>query len=700
MNKVLFLVAGILLSYTFCVAGNNNSYMVHHANWWNTKANDNLSDVLMEVTPKGLYADVQLTFTLNGTAITTGPNDSLQGIINFELPPNSFIYDSWLWLNDSVIIRAAMIERGQAVQIYSGYIQRKQDPSLLVKTGTNTYQLNVFPITNSFARKVKISFSTLMKQVDGKAMLTLPTDLLTSSNVDPDITLTINSGNGYAQPYFEEANYSNLIVTSQGNADVLSVPAGVYSAEKELTLVYYTGTGPRLTIYPTGQFEGVYELQMPAENTTVAPRHLNFILDHRPLTTSYSYTEIYKFEEIKKYLRTFLLTNCRPTDSFNIFYVNNGSVVQAFPTWTAIDGANVSAALGSIPNTISSDQSMLQSLLQAGILFGQTKQPAEEHTVFISTNRDYTTLQSTTTFFNTLSTAVGAFTNKISVISDLKGNFSEILFNNLTAASGGILYKYKSSFYDGYLNRYTYDLDVRSILMGILHYMSPGSTSYDVILPVSTGFSYNTYNLSGGNKHFSWQPYCETGQYFGNMSPGFATINYLVQGSVMVHQVPIAVIDTGSKHQKRSWTNNYLLELESLNNPQLAAEIMDSSVNNRVLCFETAFLALENGDTIGTEDDTAVVATSVEETDTKTVSKVKCFPNPFSANMTIESPDEIDMVEVFDITGRLVFCKKDVRSKTFAWNGLNSDGQNLNAGIYIIRVKHKGSVDTIKVQKI
>jgi flagellar hook assembly protein FlgD len=120
-----------------------------------------------------------------------------------------------------------------------------------------------------------------------------------------------------------------------------------------------------------------------------------------------------------------------------------------------------------------------------------------------------------------------------------------------------------------------------------------------------------------------------------------------------------------------------------------------------VLCFETAFLALENGDTLGTGSDSGnVVTTSVEETETKTISKVKCFPNPFTNSMTIESPDDIDMLEIFDITGRLVFSQKDLRTKTFVWNGQSTTGQNLNAGIYIIRIKHKESIDTLKVQKM
>src|SRR5688572_4842596 len=154
MKKVLSLA--LLFSFigalAFAGSGNNN-YMVHNVPNWNQQADDNITNVLMEVWPKGLYADIELTLTLKGNNLTTSQGDSLQGILKFELPPNSFIHDSWLWLNDSIIISASIIERSKAIQIYSGYIQQRQDPSLLLKTGANTYQLNVFPITNTYARK-------------------------------------------------------------------------------------------------------------------------------------------------------------------------------------------------------------------------------------------------------------------------------------------------------------------------------------------------------------------------------------------------------------------------------------------------------------------------------------------------------------------------------------------------------------------
>lgn len=703
MKKVLSLALLFLFIGALAFAGSgNNNYMVHNVPNWNQRADDNITNVLMEVWPKGLYADIELTLTLQGNNLTTSQGDSLQGILKFELPPNSFIHDSWLWLNDSIIISASIIERSKAIQIYSGYIQQRQDPSLLLKTGANTYQLNVFPITNTYARKVKITFSTLMTQKGDKAILSLPTDILCASQNKPDFLALIHTNDAYTTPGFTNTNFNNYVISTSNDLYLLEIPPTAYGTDRPLDLAYTTTNTPTLTIYPTNTNEGVYELKMPVENPTPAPRHLSIILDHRP-TGQWGYSSVYSFAEIKKKLRTFLLTNCSPTDSFNVFYTHNNTVIQAYSGWEAITPSAVNSLSDNMPNTITSDAAKFKSLLETGIIFGQTKLSQEEHTILITNNSDYTSLPQASQLFTGVQNTVGTFTNKISVLNyatyTTSSYGSPILFNNFCATSGGTHFKIEGYFYDGYLGKYTYDMDVLSIMNGILNYMSGGYNSYNVTLPLS-GFAYNSYNPQGTNKYYTAQPYSEIGKYYGTINTGNTTIEYAGQNGPASHQVTINTIDLGTKHQMRSWVNNYLLDLEGMNNSLLYSEILDSSIKNRVLCYETAFLALENGDTVSGDTIKVAASTEVENVNNKTITKVKAYPNPFHGSLTIESPEEIEEIVVYDITGRLAFHHKDLKSKTFTWNGQNNQGESLSEGVYFIKVRYKDKLETIKVVKM
>ncbi len=79
-----------------------------------------------------------------------------------------------------------------------------------------------------------------------------------------------------------------------------------------------------------------------------------------------------------------------------------------------------------------------------------------------------------------------------------------------------------------------------------------------------------------------------------------------------------------------------------------------------------------------------------EENITPTALAVKCYPNPFSGNLTIDisgsknSPADIG---IYNIKGQLVKQLQNVNDKTIKWNGSNDQGSHVSNGIYIIRVK-------------
>lgn len=699
MKKVVLLLAGILCLpfLSFCGSG-NNLYTIHNPQWWSSGSPDDIGNVYMEVTPRGLYADIELTFTMYANNLGSG--DSLQGILSFELPPNSYIHGSWLWLDETTIIEAELMERKQALQIYSSYIPARKDPSYLVKNGNNLYQINVFPMSANYARKVKLKISTLMTQRGDKALLTLPMNLMLASEVKPDLMLLVNTNSTYDSPIFDEVNFSTYLVNNVGGTYLLNLPQSTYTTGRDLTLVFNTPDAPSITVFPVGQNESIYELKLPAAETTAAPRCFNFIIDNP--TGIWQSGAIYSLEEIKRYLRSFMRHDLRSTDSFNVFFTNaNGTLTSAYPSWTAALPGNINNLMTNIltdANTLNTED-----LYTAGILFGQTKPASEAQTIIITNDHAHSLYSDANALVNDILDSVGSFTNKIHVINFAHNNTnpnpgSEALFTNLCSASGGTYFKHNGAITDLFIGAMTFDLDIR----GALHTIALNGVAtnvYDVTLPVSNGITYNRYELTGAGKFYPSMPYLETGKFYGTIAPGNVDVDYLYQGNYAQYQPVLNTIEAGTAHHHRGWVNNYLMDLEGINNQQVQAEILQVSISNDVLCYETAFLALENGDTI--QKDSLIKYITLESTlETMNRPGIKCYPNPFSGVLTIESTDDIERVEIIDVAGRLVFGRSELHTRRFEWDGRDNNGVAAATGIYFVKLRHNGRTETIKVSKL
>jgi hypothetical protein len=160
-------------------------------------------------------------------------------------------------------------------------------------------------------------------------------------------------------------------------------------------------------------------------------------------------------------------------------------------------------------------------------------------------------------------------------------------------------------------------------------------------------------------------------------------------------------ISAGTNIDVKSWNHRYIEELSQLNSSVFTKEIIDSSINNRVLCNFTAFLALETGDTINTNKNDNPSLTEIGNIPNNTTTDVvKCYPNPFSESLTISFATEAESIEIYDITGRKVFhALPNKNDRSFIWNGIDNNGNALTTGIYIITIKTATDRISIKVNK-
>ncbi|TAF72367.1 MAG: T9SS C-terminal target domain-containing protein [Bacteroidetes bacterium] len=201
--KKLLLISIIALCNT--VFAQYENYI--HANVTDPRAwkwgQGKISQTNIEITPKGLFAEVSLflTFAANKEYNTNSysqfyDTDTVEYSLNFSLPKEANVIDSWLWIDNQTISKALLLERGIATAVYEGIVKRRKDPSIFYKNSSGYYELKVFPMIYDGERRVKISYLIPFKMQNSKLTLSLPSNFLSSSysnsyyynqsNINPD----------------------------------------------------------------------------------------------------------------------------------------------------------------------------------------------------------------------------------------------------------------------------------------------------------------------------------------------------------------------------------------------------------------------------------------------------------------------------------------------------------------------------------
>ncbi|MDP2362194.1 MAG: hypothetical protein Q8M94_00340, partial [Ignavibacteria bacterium] len=83
-----------------------------------------IDELIIRAIPQGAYIEYRayIRFSARGSSYKSDI-DSLEIEFKFKLPPNSFINDSWLWF-DSTIVKAKIFDRWTAGLIYETTVGR------------------------------------------------------------------------------------------------------------------------------------------------------------------------------------------------------------------------------------------------------------------------------------------------------------------------------------------------------------------------------------------------------------------------------------------------------------------------------------------------------------------------------------------------------------------------------------------------
>ena len=680
-------------------------YITDPRNSWNRNAG-NITSPEITITPRGAYAEVELTMTV---ASTTGysPSDSLEAVLNFDLPAGSFIHNSFLWLTPSVVVQADIIDKGRAISIYEGIVKRRRDPSLLVKTGADSYQLNIFPLTSSFPRKVKIVYSVPFYWTNGRATVPLPMSLFKLSQTRPNILFSAATDAQFPSVTFAELGRSPIGIDTIRKTE--------YESLAQLSAIYTVNlsNGILMTAHSTGANAGVYQAIVDPSMVIApaTPRKMTLVLDHSNLNQS-----IYTLEQVRGLLKSVMLGYARPTDSFNLFYVHNNSVISAFPTWSVCNAANVLSALSGVPANLTNDAGKYEDLLKTALIHAGSQPGNGSQVLLFSNNRNYMQQSLADTLYNRVKAAVGSpLPNKIQVMnystykyytSSGMLNGSELLFSKLTLASGGTYYRSTTTTY-GYVGGiYTsgYSFDIPEIFKEISLQLGTVSSAFSLNVPITGGFTYSKYALYNVQRLNMALPYVETGRYSGLPTAGGSVqLQVVGNGTAASGSGTISNIYNSTSNAYKAWVYQYLLELERSNTSSAySGEIVDSSIRNRVLSNYTAFLALETSDTVGvsvtTNNGGGPYLEAVSGLDTK--EEVKAYPNPFVDVLTLDFTMAVNTITIYDMSGRVVRrFTPEANMRKLKWDGTDGAGQMVAAGIYVIRVETASGSATLRVVK-
>ncbi|MFN5847330.1 MAG: T9SS type A sorting domain-containing protein [Chitinophagales bacterium] len=217
-------------------------------------------------------------------------------------------------------------------------------------------------------------------------------------------------------------------------------------------------------------------------------------------------------------------------------------------------------------------------------------------------------------------------------------------------------------------------------------------SSFGIKIPMkNNGFVYQSYN-NGKGQLSSNNSYIECGRFFGDIDfDKEIELNYKVGSNLYTVSDTLEIQNQG-EYIHQNWVHLFSQNVSN-------EETQELSLKYRVLNRQTAFLALENGDTVGSTKGYSTVdidgdGSSIQRAETKSIA---IYPNPIVKEFVIESSANMISIRILDISGRLIYSNE--LPKGLKQIELNSEELNMKRGVYWIIIEDKFQIHTLKVLK-
>ncbi|MCA9240153.1 MAG: hypothetical protein KDA37_08140, partial [Planctomycetales bacterium] len=281
----------------------------------------------------------------------------LEGVFYFPLPPDASISGFGMWIGGG-LIEADIVEKQRAREIYETILRERRDPGLLEWTGGNVFKARVFPIEGHSEKRIKISYTQVLPQHDGKYRYSYPlqSDLLKQHplrELDIDLRLHSSSGIGaVASPTHPEARVQRTAHSARVEFAAQEYAPGsdfevVVTAEKDQ---------PNLVMVPHRRGEDGYFMLMLQPPGAPGQWRREVVADGEPLRllvladTSGSMNAAAR--EAQAQFVGALLSSLGPKDAFNLATCDV-DCLWAFAESQAANEANITAAREKLAGRVS-----------------------------------------------------------------------------------------------------------------------------------------------------------------------------------------------------------------------------------------------------------------------------------------------------------------------------------------------------------
>lgn len=670
-----------------------------------------IDEAFFTLEPKGAYTElgIYLVFSAGESEYLFEPNASLELIYEFSLPEEAMVTDSWLWVEDE-IIRAKILDRWLASTIYEGIVNRRQDPSLLIKESATQYRLQVYPLPNGFSRKVKITAMVPNEWTETDVFTAIMPEFIAYAPVVPDLRLeVIVPSAGPLPQLISHPSITFLKTGVSGEKDVYGaqLPASLLKERKPVVV----RTTPRwqsgiyLSTYGE-QTDGFYELGiLPSaflgNSNERAGTRVMLLLQYKnngPIDLPY--------EEFLGEIRQAMEKNLGDGDEFNV--VTAGlSPNLLFDDWVPVTEQNIAEAFDRLrTGTISSNY--LPGLIGEGI--AAVKKSQKDGIVVLFAN---STDEGEPEYANDLLADIARLTEGEDAVPCFVADYTypanypryfvepnlffgnAYFYTNLTRQTGG-----------DWLDPDCCSRSFSSLCDEIFSLALDERVVMDIYSTLDSGFTYNRFNLGderGGSFNIR-KPIFQFGKYKGN--PPFSIELAAFSEDQLYFNTFSPTIIQGDSSVANTWYGFRIRELESRTDNQSITELINLSLEYRILSLYTAFLCLEpslGGEPCPTcadrSNEGGIVGTT--EAGQDTLVRATFAPNPFSESVAInlELGEGINFdnyrMSIYDLAGREVFVFRDlpvgkIQSIQFTWDGRSATGEKLPGGMYFLHLKGEG----------
>ncbi len=672
-----------------------------------------IEEAVIEVKPCGIYMQYQLSLTFSARNLGFTHSDTLEIQFNFDLPENSIVHDSWLLINNEMV-RALILDKWTASNIYEETVNRRRDPSILYKNQGGGYQLRVFPMAGDESRQVKISYLVPADWGSKSVTAPLPVDLIRVSSIKPSvIKVIIRPDKNFSQPQILEFPETNFIHGSDslfGNYLEAELPGSSVESNVNIAFKSPLVNGTFLSTYSSSD-ENFYQMAfLPSDALNLkAAKKVAVLIDYDASKSSFAK------QSILSSVKSALISGLNAGDSVNII-LSDLNILRMSEKWLPADSSTIENIFKDIKSDKPSNYSNMAALLANAIDF--VKRNGNDGNILLISDADNAGDYKAAN--QLIGDLIALMDTKIPIhivnYQDINYYYywfggrsyigNEYFYVNLTRMTSGNYYSYLS-------NNNPPGIMISSAVDALSGFIK----SFDLHTKLADGFCYARYNLTGNTSStYLNRPILQVGKFQGNLP-------FIIEASGVYKTEPFSKsfsIDENSLGRSDSlsqemWVGNYIsfLENQSPSN-DIVNEIVWQSVHQRILSIYSAFICLEPGrevnvcyDCIGNPDapTTGIKKDSLKQNDSLSLA---AYPNPFnsSTKILVNIPSKLKgnniSMKIFNILGQLIKTFDAAQfgnnnKMTLNWDGRNDYGRIVSSGTYIFVLNTGTKVQSTKL---